>query len=60
MSTDAASVKPGLGTSIVKALSAQLHGIIKVSEVHPGTAVYVTHTQLAVVANDAIPADRAV
>jgi two-component sensor histidine kinase len=60
MPSDAASVKPGLGTSIVQALSAQLHGVIKVSDVHPGTAVYVTHTQLVVVANDAAPVDRAI
>jgi two-component system, sensor histidine kinase PdtaS len=60
MPTDAPSVKPGLGTSIIQALSAQLHAAIKVSDVHPGTAVYVTHTQLAVVANDAEPTNRAV
>jgi two-component sensor histidine kinase len=60
MPTDAASAKPGLGTSIVKALSAQLHGVIKVGDANPGTAVSVAHTQLAIVANDAIMADRAV
>jgi two-component sensor histidine kinase len=60
MPTDATIAKPGLGTSIIQALSAQLHAAIKVSDVHPGTAVYVTHTQIAVVANDATPADRAV
>src|SRR3984957_13940691 len=35
MPTALASVKPGLGTSIVQALSAQLHALIKVSDVHP-------------------------
>jgi two-component sensor histidine kinase len=60
MPADAASAKPGLGTSIIQALSAQLKAVIKVSDVHPGTAVYVTHTQIAVVANDAITAERAV
>jgi two-component system, sensor histidine kinase PdtaS len=60
MPTDATIAKPGLGTSIIQALSAQLHAAIKVSDVHPGTAVYVAHTQIAIVANDAIMADRAV
>jgi len=60
MPTGAASVKPGLGTSIVQALSAQLHGVIKVSDANPGTAVSIAHTQLAIVANDAITAERAV
>jgi two-component system, sensor histidine kinase PdtaS len=52
-----ASVKPGLGTSIVHALSAQLHGVIRVSDANPGTTVSVIHTQLAVIqgANDALP-----
>ena len=60
MPADAASVRPGLGTSIVQALSAQLHGVIKVGDANPGTMVSVTHTHLAVVANDAVGADRAV
>ena len=60
MPSDAAGVKPGLGTSIVQALSAQLHGIIKVGDANPGTMVSITHTHLAVVANDVVAADRAV
>jgi two-component system, sensor histidine kinase PdtaS len=60
MPTGAASAKPGLGTSIVQALSAQLHGVIKVSDANPGTAVFIAHTQLAIVAKDAMTADRAV
>jgi two-component sensor histidine kinase len=60
MPPDAASVKPGLGTGIVHALAAQLHGVIKVGNANPGTAVSIAHTQLAVVANDSMSADRAV
>jgi len=60
MPTGAPSAKPGLGTNIVQALSTQLHGVIKVSDVHPGTAVYVTHTQLAIVTDDAKAAGSAV
>ena len=54
--------KPGLGTSIVHALSAQLNGVIKVTDANPGTAVSIVHTQIALVrsANDAAPAGRAV
>jgi two-component sensor histidine kinase len=57
---DIVSVKPGLGTSIVQALTAQLHGVIKVADANPGTAVSITHTHLAVVqvANDAAQAER--
>jgi len=60
MPTGGASARPGLGTSIVQALSAQLHGVIKVGGADPGTAVSIAHTHLAIVANDAITADRAV
>ena len=55
-----ADAKPGLGTSIVQALTAQLHGIIKVSDANPGTVVSIAHTQIAAVANDASPVVRAV
>jgi two-component sensor histidine kinase len=62
MPKDVAGAKPGLGTGIVQALTAQLHGVIKVANANPGTAVSITHTHLAVVqgANDAAQADRAV
>ena len=60
MPKDIAAAKPGLGTSIVQALAAQLHGIIKVSDANPGTVVSVAHTQIAAVANDAAAAVRAV
>jgi two-component sensor histidine kinase len=49
MPADDANVKPGLGTSIVKALSAQLQATIEVGDAHPGTAVSVAHAQIAVV-----------
>jgi two-component sensor histidine kinase len=60
MPKGAARAKPGLGTSIVQALAAQLHGIIKVSDATPGTVVSIAYTQIAAVANDATPAVRAV
>ena len=34
-----ASVKPGLGTSIVEALTKQVGATLEVSEAHPGTRV---------------------
>jgi two-component system, sensor histidine kinase PdtaS len=52
--------KPGLGTSIVQALSAQLHAVIKVSDGKPGTSVSITHAKLAAIVNDTVPVDRAV
>jgi two-component system, sensor histidine kinase PdtaS len=60
MPKNAAKAKPGLGTSIVRALAAQLHGVVKVGDANPGTAVSIAHTQIAAVANDATPAVRAV
>ncbi len=62
MPKDIANTKPGLGTSIVQALAAQLHGIIKVADTSPGTAVSITHTQISMAeaANDTIQAGRAV
>jgi two-component sensor histidine kinase len=60
MPKDAAAAKPGLGTSIVQALAAQLHGVIKVSDTNPGTVVSIAHTQIAAIANDALPAARAI
>jgi len=62
MAKGSALAKPGLGTSIVQALSAQLHGIIKVADANPGTSVSIAHLQLAAVkvASDAIPVGSAV
>jgi two-component sensor histidine kinase len=60
MPKDDVSVKAGLGTSIVQALAAQLHGIIKVTDAVPGTVVSITHAQIATVANDAMSTGRAV
>jgi two-component sensor histidine kinase len=57
MPADSASAKPGLGTSIVQALTAQLHAHVAVSNANPGTAVSVVHTQIAAVR--AAIADRA-
>ncbi len=60
MSADAAA-KPGLGTSIVHALSGQLQAVIRVADAKPGTAVSVAHTQIAAVQSaGAMPVERAV
>ena len=61
MPADAASAKPGLGTSIVQALAKQLQAVIRVSDANPGTAVSVAHTQIAAVHSaGAMPVERAV
>ena len=61
MPIDAASAKPGLGTSIVQALTRQLHGVIKVADANPGAAVSIVHAQIAAVQTEnAIIAERAV
>ncbi|MGZ8370920.1 MAG: ATP-binding protein, partial [Caulobacteraceae bacterium] len=57
MPNDEASQTPGLGTSIVNALAQQLHAQVKVSRLHPGTEVTVSHTQIAIVDTGAL--DRA-
>jgi two-component sensor histidine kinase len=59
MPKDAGSSKPGLGTSIVQALAAQLNCRVQVSDGRPGTTVSVIHTQIAAVADDE-PTDQAV
>ena len=46
MPTDAESATPGLGTSIVEALSNQLHARVRVAGGHPGTTVSVSHTRI--------------
>lgn len=47
MPPDGARAKPGLGTSIVHALSKQLQAQINISDARPGTIVSVTHSQIA-------------
>jgi two-component sensor histidine kinase len=60
MPADAAAAKPGLGTSIVQALTTQLHALVTVANANPGTTVSVSHTQIAAVrAAHAATADRA-
>lgn len=39
-----ATPKPGLGTSIVQALTRQLHALVEIADAKPGTAVSVVHT----------------
>jgi two-component system, sensor histidine kinase PdtaS len=61
MPSDAASAKPGLGTSIIQALAKQLQAVIRVSGANPGTAVSVAHTQIAAIHSaGAMPVERAV
>lgn len=61
MPTDAAGAKPGLGTSIVQALTKQLQAVIKITDAMPGTAVSVVHAPIAAVQSaNAQPAERAV
>jgi two-component sensor histidine kinase len=59
MPADAAAAKPGLGSSIVQALTSQLHAVIKVTDANPGTAVSIAHARIAAVKLAAV-ADRAV
>ncbi len=59
MPPEAVKAKPGLGSSIVQALTAQLHAVIRVNDANPGTAVIVAHTQIAAVRATGA-ADRAV
>ncbi|MDB5437883.1 MAG: Signal transduction histidine kinase [Caulobacteraceae bacterium] len=49
MPKDAASRKPGLGTSIVEALARQLNARVQVANGNPGTTVSIGHAQLALV-----------
>jgi two-component sensor histidine kinase len=46
-------VAPGLGTSIVEALGAQLKARVRVASAHPGTIVSIIHNQIAIVTTDA-------
>ena len=55
------SAKPsaGLGSSIVEALSRQLHAKVRIASRKPGTTVSISHTQIAAV-DDAGPLEHAV
>jgi two-component sensor histidine kinase len=44
MPKDAAAIKPGLGTSIVQALAAQLKADFSISDASPGTLASIVHT----------------
>jgi len=60
MPVDAANAKPGLGSSIVQALTSQLNAVVAIADASPGTAVSIDHTQIAAVAvTESIPAQRA-
>ncbi len=49
MPIDPASVRTGLGTSIVQALAGQLLAAVETAPARPGTRVAITHTQIALV-----------
>jgi two-component sensor histidine kinase len=49
MPGDAANATPGLGSSIVQALTKQLQAHIKVANANPGTMVSIAHTHIAAV-----------
>jgi two-component sensor histidine kinase len=51
MPTGAVHAKPGLGTSIVQALTSQLRAVATTTDANPGTAVSIAHTQIAAVAS---------
>ena len=59
MPTDAESATPGLGSSIVEALSKQLKARVQVTGGHPGTTVSIIHTRISAV-NAEAEAGRAV
>jgi two-component system, sensor histidine kinase PdtaS len=60
MSTEPSSSKPGLGTSIIQALSGQLKAVISVVDIHPGTKVSVMHTCVPALVKQAAGAAKAV
>jgi two-component sensor histidine kinase len=43
MPLDAASARPGLGTTIVQALAKQLNAAVEIADANPGTAVSIAH-----------------
>jgi two-component sensor histidine kinase len=43
MPLDAASAKPGLGTSIIEALAKQLDATVEIAGARPGTSVSIVH-----------------
>jgi two-component system, sensor histidine kinase PdtaS len=60
MPTDAASARPGLGTTIVQALAKQLQAAVTVTSANPGTKVSVIHAQIAIVPDSDIEPSVAV
>jgi two-component sensor histidine kinase len=53
MPTDPAHTRAGLGTSIIQALARQLQATIETSSAHPGTRVFIAHSQIGLVDADA-------
>ncbi|MDB5499804.1 MAG: signal transduction histidine kinase [Phenylobacterium sp.] len=60
MPKDAASARPGLGTTIVEALAKQLRAAVTVTSAEPGTKVSVVHAQIAVVPDSSVEPSVAV
>jgi len=58
MPTDPAQTRVGLGTSIVQALAKQLAATVAIEPRHPGTRVTITHSQIALVDDEADAAAR--
>jgi two-component sensor histidine kinase len=52
MPAGAMHAKPGLGTSIVQALTSQLQAVVAITDANPGTAISIAHTQIAAVASE--------
>ena len=58
MPADPADMPTGLGTSIVQALAKQLNASIETASAHGGTRVAITHTQVALVDEQANPLEE--
>ena len=52
MPNEAANAKPGLGTSIIKALAAQLHARIDIRDANPGTSISIIHAESGTAMDD--------
>jgi two-component sensor histidine kinase len=60
MPVDAATTKAGLGSSIIRALTQQLHAQIEIASANPGTRVRISHAVAIAGVAEAIPIARAV
>jgi two-component system, sensor histidine kinase PdtaS len=60
MPADVATTKAGLGTSIVRALTQQLHAEIEIADARPGTMVRISHAVAIAGVAEGMPTARAV